>query len=196
MRCLILDVGCGDRPKGDVNVDLFQGESVDLQGLREKINPKETVNFVQATIYNLPFRNNLFSIVLCHHLLEHLKRPKEAINELIRVSKRQVQIIVPYKWHEIIQNWFQPERRAWAKKHHLWNFTKSQLESLFEEMNLQPSIRYQYKFLAALKDFKTFQRRNFKQFIIYGILEAFLPPTPGELIVTIIKTDKPITRAT
>jgi len=193
---LILDVGCGDRPKGDVNVDLFRSESVDLQGLREKVDPHHTTNFIQATIYHLPFRKNVFTIVLCHHLLEHLKHPNEAINELIRVSKRQVQIIVPYKWHEIIQNWFQPERRAWAKKYHLWNFTKPHLENMFHKMNLYPSIRYQYKFLAALKQFKISQRRKFKQFIVYGILEAFLPPTPGELIVTISKTAKPITRAT
>lgn len=192
---LVLDVGCGDRPKGDVNVDLFQSESVDLQGLRGRVNPQHTNNFVQATIYNLPFQNNMFTIVLCHHLLEHLKYPQKAITELIRVSKQQIQIIVPYKFHEIIQNWFQPERRAWARKHHIWNFTKSQLETLFDEMNLHPSIRYQYKFLSALKDFKGFRRRNFKQFIVYGILEAFLPPTPGELIVTIIKIDKPIIRA-
>lgn len=185
----ILDVGCGDRPKGDVNLDLFEGESVDLQGLRGKINPSETVNFVQGTIYNLPFRNKVFNKVLCHHLLEHLKEPKEAIKELIRVSRYGVEIIVPYKWHEIIQNWFQPQRARWAKKHHLWNFTKSQLESLFAEMNLYPSIRYQYKFLAALKAFKNVRRRKFKQFVIYGMLEAFLPPTPGELIATIIKND-------
>jgi len=193
---LILDVGCGDRPKGDVNVDLFQGESVDLQGLRGRINPSETVNFVQGTVYNLPFINNVFTKVLCHHLLEHLKEPKKAIKELIRVSKYEIELVVPYRWHELIQNWFRPDRREWAIKHHLWNFTKSQLESLFEEMNLHPSIRYQYKFLAALKHFKMFQRRNFKQFVVYGVLEAFLPPTPGELIVTINKTAKPITRAT
>jgi len=193
---LVLDVGCGDRPKGDVNVDLVQGESIDLESFRGNVNPQHTSNFIQATVYNLPFRNNVFTIVLCHHLLEHLTYPKKAINELIRVSKRQVEIIVPYKWHELIQNWFRPDRREWAKKHHLWNFTKSQLESVFEEMNLHPSIHYQYKFLAALKQFKTFQRRNFKQFVVYGVLEAFLPPTPGELIVTINKTVKPITRAT
>jgi len=194
-KTMILDVGCGDRPKGDVNLDLFEGESVDLQGSRGKINPSETLNFVQGTVYNLPFKNNIFNKVLCHHLLEHLKQPKKAIKELIRVSNCEIEIIVPYKWHEIIQNWFMPQRRVWAKKHHLWNFTKRQLTTLFIEMNLHPSIRYQYKFSGALTYFKRIQKRDFKQFIIYGMLEAFLPPTPGELKVTIIKAVKPITRA-
>jgi len=191
---LILDVGCGDRGRGTVNVDLCRKTSVDLYE-RDNINANQTLNFVQATIYNLPFRDNIFQKVLCYHLLEHLKQPKQAIKELIRVSKYEIEIIVPYKWHELIQNMFLPQRRVWARKHHLWNFTRDELKTLFTEMNLFPSISYQYKFLSALHSFKSYYVRNFKQFIIYGLLEAILPPTPGELKVIMNKKVKPRIRA-
>lgn len=187
MKNLVLDVGCGDRPKGDVNLDLYRSSSVDLY---ERGNIKVASNFVQGSIYNLPFPDNAFDKVLCHHLLEHLHNPPLAIKELVRVSKHNIEVIVPNKWHELIQNLFLPKRREWAKKHHIWNFDKKQLASLLVSMNLCFSVRYHYKFSTALKNFKVFNIRDFKQFIIYGVLEAFLPPTPGELIAYITKTSK------
>lgn len=181
-----MDVGCGDRPKGDVNIDLYKTSSIHLYEDRI-IHAKATPNFVCASIYNLPFSEQVFSKVLCHHLLEHLHNPIWAIKELMRVSNCEVEIIVPSKWHELIQNRFLPKRREWATKHHLWHFNKAQLSTIFSKIDLHPTIKYRYKFSTALRNFKVFQIRDFKQFLVYGILEAILPPTPGELIVTIKK---------
>jgi len=195
---LVLDVGCGDRPKGNVNLDLSKGKTSGLQGFRGKINPSSTLNFVQGTVYNLPFRDNAFNKVLCHHLLEHLEEPKQAVKELVRVSKNSVEIIVPYKWHELIQNWFLPSRRQWASEHHLRNYGKKDFELLFSDMKICVQVRLQYKFLAALRHFRIFHIRSFREFFVYGILEAVLPPTPGELIASITKTSKvvkPMARA-
>jgi len=167
-------------------VDVYRQTSVHLYE-RDSINAKQTLNFVQATIYNLPFRSNTFPQVLCYHLLEHLKEPQKAVKELIRVSNHEVEIIVPYRWHETIQNCFIPKRREWAQKHHLWNFDKKQLTNLFAEINVYAQIRFRYKLNTALKNYRVFQNQDFKQLIFYSILELVFPPTPGELIATIIK---------
>ena len=42
---------------------------------------------VKADICNLPFQNNEFDVVLCNHVLEHIKDDKKAMSELFRVLK-------------------------------------------------------------------------------------------------------------
>jgi len=81
---LNLDVGCGAgkgaNPRGDINVDVKSGK---------------LPNFIQASIYNLPFKDKAFAKCFCHHVLEHLDEPIRALTELKRVS-RQSEIRVPY----------------------------------------------------------------------------------------------------
>jgi len=191
---MILDVGCGDRPKGTVNVDLNIKESSHLFESQRKINPNRATNFVQADAYHLPFRNNSFDKVLCHHTLEHLDKPCLALKEMMRVASNILEVIVPFRWHETIQNRFMPKRKQWAETYHKFFFTKKQLETIFKEAGLNPLIRYSWKLVTSLKYFNQFQIRNYKQLILYGILDL-LPPTPGELIATTNKIDNPIARA-
>ena len=87
-----LDVGCGNTPKGDVNIDLPSSERH-----RDEIKrvPKKIPNFVYASSYALPFRKNSFDEVVSFHLLEHLETPLTALREMVRVSKNVVTIVVP-----------------------------------------------------------------------------------------------------
>jgi ubiquinone/menaquinone biosynthesis C-methylase UbiE len=69
-----LDVGCGDVPKGDVNLDLF------YYG-RGK-------NFVIGEAHHLPFKAETFVKVYSKHNLEHLENPLVFFEEAKRVLKR------------------------------------------------------------------------------------------------------------
>lgn len=42
---------------------------------------------VKADICNLPFKDNEFDVILCNHVLEHIKDDKKAMAELYRVMK-------------------------------------------------------------------------------------------------------------
>jgi len=42
---------------------------------------------VKADICNLPFKDNEFDVILCNHVLEHVKDDKKAMSELYRVMK-------------------------------------------------------------------------------------------------------------
>ena len=87
-----LDLGCGNTPTGDVNVDLPSSER-HRDGT--KLVPKKIHNFIYASSYALPFRNNSFDDVVSFHLLEHLETPLTALREMIRVSKNVVTVVVP-----------------------------------------------------------------------------------------------------
>lgn len=115
---MILDVGCGGSPCGDVNCDLLQAEGDRMwDQIPQKIN-----NFVKCDVRALPFKSNAFSHVHCSHLIEHLEDEWEGINELLRVSCGSVKVIVPYSVFRILDPLIHirdfPGWRAWEKKNH------------------------------------------------------------------------------
>jgi len=87
-----LDVGCGNTPSGDVNADLPSSER-HRDGIR--LVTKQIPNFIYASAYALPFRNNSFDEVVSFHFLEHLEVPLAALREMTRVSKSVVTVVVP-----------------------------------------------------------------------------------------------------
>lgn len=68
-------MGCGDVPKGDVNLDLF------YYG-RGK-------NFVFGEAHHLPFKNETFTKVYSKHCLEHLESPPAFFEEARRILKKE-----------------------------------------------------------------------------------------------------------
>lgn len=96
----ILDAGCGEGftlenlrakniGKAYEGID-FLKTAIDLG---HKIHPQITLK--QASIYELPYKDNSFDLVLSTEVLEHLKEPKKALKEIFRVSKKYVLLSVP-----------------------------------------------------------------------------------------------------
>src|SRR6266576_596786 len=96
----ILDVGCGEG---------FTLSKLKEAGLRKKLEGVEyldtaialgkkerpDIHIKKGTIYDLPYKDNAFDLVLCTEVLEHLEEPEKALKELIRVSKRYMLLTVP-----------------------------------------------------------------------------------------------------
>lgn len=49
----------------------------------------------KGDIYNIPFKDNSFDLVVCCEVLEHLEDPHKALKELHRVSRQYVLLSVP-----------------------------------------------------------------------------------------------------
>lgn len=90
---MILNIGCGAKDsRGDVRIDISRGTNASLI----------------ADIRHLPFRENVFSIIICQHVLEHLQEDDAygvrdqtvAIDEMYRVLKASgvCHIVVPWGW--------------------------------------------------------------------------------------------------
>lgn len=86
------------------------------------IRPGNGVDVV-ANVYNLPFKEGEFDVVLCMTVLEHLEDPTRAIKEMRRVLKVGGRIIVSvpfmFPMHDVPGDY--------------WRFTKFGLQKLFSE---------------------------------------------------------------
>ena len=58
-----------------------------------KIHPN--ITFKKGSIYEMPYKENSFDLVLSTEVLEHLEDPKIALKEIFRVSKKYVLLSVP-----------------------------------------------------------------------------------------------------
>jgi len=89
----ILEVGCG---KGYLSNLLTQYGNVTAVDIAVHDRIRETkVNFVEGDIQHLQFADNSFDTVVCTHTLEHVQHLFQAINELKRVTKKRLIIVVP-----------------------------------------------------------------------------------------------------
>lgn len=88
----LLDVGCG---KGYF-LERLDDTNLDLHGcdIVEK-GKKGVYTFHQGHVEKLPFADSSFDIVTCSHTLEHILKPEKAVEELKRVAKKQLIIVVP-----------------------------------------------------------------------------------------------------
>ena len=96
----VLDVGCGHRPKGDVNVDLFPEPTAHRSADQRvnddvRLNVHKIVNFVVADACHLPFREGSFVKVYSWHLIEHLGNPSGFLEECCRVAAEKIEVRCP-----------------------------------------------------------------------------------------------------
>lgn len=92
----VLDVGCGAghylvslRNTVDRNID-YTG--VDATAYYLELARKafgDSATFIQGSIFDLPFKDNSFDIVICNHVILHMppENISKAFGELVRVSK-------------------------------------------------------------------------------------------------------------
>lgn len=96
----ILDAGCGEGFTLSKFYELKIGNS--LEGIdfsKDAINIGKSLyphlNIKVGDIYNLPYKDNSFDLVICMEVLEHLEDSQEALKEVIRVSSKYVLLTVP-----------------------------------------------------------------------------------------------------
>jgi len=110
---LILDVGCGNKPKGTINCDLYPYSEEHRRKEDWKIS--KIPNFVQCDAHSLPFKSNSFDVVYCHHVLEHVEYPLLVLKEFYHVSREKVIIVVPDLKTSRIYGEFEPHLYSWSK---------------------------------------------------------------------------------
>lgn len=104
----LLDAGCG--------TGLFAKEACDRGAnvtaldigphLLKKVNEKCNAKTVHGDLLKLPFPDNSFDIVIAIESIEHTKNPQKAVDEVIRVTKKNGYFIITTPnllWHFAVE---------------------------------------------------------------------------------------------
>lgn len=91
-----LDVGCGIKPTGDVNIDLYINRNLYRikEGVSSVIDIRKIPNFVLGDAAHLPFRDNYFEEVYSNSVLEHVGDYYGMLKEMWRVCKENGRIFI------------------------------------------------------------------------------------------------------
>jgi 2-polyprenyl-3-methyl-5-hydroxy-6-metoxy-1,4-benzoquinol methylase len=118
----LLEVGCG---AGRFTELLVEGGalvhavdlSVAVEVNLENIGPKPNYKVAQASVYELPFPDNVFDIVFCLGVIQHTPNPEKTIAALwSKVKPGGLLVIDHYKWRIGYYSTLSPLYREWLRK--------------------------------------------------------------------------------
>jgi ubiquinone/menaquinone biosynthesis C-methylase UbiE len=92
---VVLEAGCGRGYLAAKLAGSNEVTAVDIVVPAEVRDAHPAVTFSEAGLERLPFEDNSFDTVVCTHTLEHVVDIRVAVNELRRVAKQRVVIVVP-----------------------------------------------------------------------------------------------------
>ncbi len=153
----ILDMGCGTgRHMGgaislgrifvigaDINADDIKKAKQRMLFLEKMGLASGKWAFTLTDIRYLPFDDNIFDIVICSEVLEHIKDDKKAVSEMLRVLKPAGDLVVSVPRHY-------PERICWmlSKSYgnspggHIRIYKKSALTNMIEKSGAIPDFSH------------------------------------------------------
>ena len=97
----VLEVGCGEGHVADHLVrhgprpKRFLATDLELAQAAPNVDP--LIEFEPASIYDLPYEDNAFELVICCEVLEHLAEPARGLAEVARVAQRAVLMSTPWE---------------------------------------------------------------------------------------------------
>ena len=101
----ILDLGCGDGSIDRILAELSPKKKitgVDLE-VHEQwgIKAPKNLSFKDASIYDLPYKEKSFDVVMLKDVLHHLDNPEETLAKIAKLAKKQVIVIEANRYNPI-----------------------------------------------------------------------------------------------
>lgn len=183
----ILDIGRGDgaltnliSKKGAVIIGIDVSDE-SIKFAKEKTKNHINIDFIKASAYHLPFKNNFFDYVLCSDVIEHLLKPKKMLAEIKRVYNGKGKVIIstplrltkePFdKMH--VCEFFEPDfRKIIGKYFDEIQIIKSHPLIFMELQNRYHLIKIIFNFLNLLFKYNPFE--NTKGWRYYAMQTAVI----------------------
>lgn len=115
-REAILDLGCGSgnytlklESHGEIIIGCDIAEKMLEKGVAKLTNKKNKIKFIQANSESLPFKEEVFDLVVCVAAFEFFENPKNAFKEAFRTLKKGGELIIGFlnknsEWGELYQS--------------------------------------------------------------------------------------------
>ena len=136
----ILDVGAGE----GFTLEMFRKNNIGkkLEGIEymdeaiefgKKLHPQ--VKIKKGDIYNLPYKDNSFDVIICTEVMEHIEDPAKALEELKRVTKYYIILSVPNEPLFTIQRFLRGKNMLKLGDHpeHIQHWSSGKFEKFVRE---------------------------------------------------------------
>jgi len=138
----VLDIGCSSAIlTNEISKTLKKSQVTGLDSYKAAIQFARSkyphIAFVAADAHKLPFKDKRFDLVICTETLEHVIDPKKALEEMVRVLKKDGRGIISMDsgsplfrliWHV----WTKTKGRVWQNAH-IHEFNTRLLEQLIRD---------------------------------------------------------------
>lgn len=154
-----LDLGCGESPRGDCNVDCFLPNPI----------PK---NFILANTDHIPFKKNSFDTIYSFYNIEHMENPSKYIKDLLYIARKEVFIVTDNsEWIGDIFFRIIGSGRIYHKEH-CYKWSKEYMENLLKRIGISnfivtlenhsfsPLVKFFYFFSKIIPKLKFFVSRD------------------------------------
>lgn len=132
---MLLDVGCGEGARLTGQVEYCVGIDIAEVELRRAKEKWPGFGFVLGDAQHLPFENEVFDRVLCSHIVEHVRQPKQLLQEVHRVMKGggSLQLEFPngFSLLEYVNRFF--GAIGWSGYMHLHRFSPKNVHQLLKD---------------------------------------------------------------
>lgn len=182
---LILDAGCGAGRFLDVAA-ASQGQIVGvdmssaIDAARDNVGNRSNVHFVQASIYDLPFREGTFDLCYCIGVLQHTPKPAEALRTIALMVKKEGKLAVtiyPRKFYTKLYSkyWIRPITKR-VSKERLLKLVSSIMPVAFPLTNFLfriPFLGRVFMFAIPVANYVHEKQLSKKQRYDWAILDTF-----------------------
>jgi SAM-dependent methyltransferase len=196
----VLDAGCGAGRFLDV-ASSSEGEIVGIDisnaidAAKANLEGRENVHFVQASIYELPFRDRTFDFCYCIGVIQHTPDPEKSVHSVAKMAKNGGKVAVTIygreHWYTMLYSkyWLRPVTKR-MKKETLLNLIRFLMPVAFPVTSVLFSIpvlgRY-FMFAIPVANYVHEKQLSRDQRYAWAVLDTFDMLSP--------RFDQPMTEA-
>lgn len=182
----ILDLGCG----AGRFLDISSTAEADVVGIdisnaidaaKKNLEGRENVHFIQASIYELPFRAGAFDFCYCIGVIQHTPNPLQSLRSIAKMVKKDGEIAVTIyerkKWYTMLYSkyWFRPLTKRMSNESVL-KIIKGVMLIAFPITNILfriPLLGRVFMFAIPIANYVHEKQLNREQRYAWAILDTF-----------------------
>ena len=146
-KARILEIGCGE----GLFLKELSRRDFDVYGIEASKTAAETARKSGLNVTTGYFPDTQlsgpFDAVVMLHVLEHIPKPIDFLNQLGKTASGAIILLVQSNWKGLVPRYYKQKWYAWVPEQHFWHFTPKGLNLLLKRLHWK-TIKVKYSSLS------------------------------------------------